>query len=240
MRRTTSCAGRALSSPAPARDQPRRSLLRARAAAVERHCEARTRVRSDCSSCSMHATSHRASASVMNDRSRHARPRNRTAAASSFARSALAIKTSSRAASSRSTWLRSEAAVRAASRSPPAIARRSFVSGDPWAVTNTCSQRVDRNATGSIAVKPQRSLASSPMPPARSRLGHERPSPAAGRRVARPCRRRCGCHRRYRCPRPRRRDYPRGHERRPETGLVPRRRVPERGRPVARRRDARG
>ena len=34
LRRTTSCAGRALISPAPARDEPRRSLLRARAAAV--------------------------------------------------------------------------------------------------------------------------------------------------------------------------------------------------------------
>ncbi len=129
------------------------------------------------SSCSMHATSHRASART--DGSRHARPRNRTAAASSFAGSALAIKTSSRAASSRSTWLRSEAAVRAASRSPPAIARRSFVSGDPWAVTNICSQRLDRYATGSIAVKPQRSLASSPMPPAPrpARLSHRTPMP---------------------------------------------------------------
>jgi hypothetical protein len=52
------------------------------------------------SSCAKHATSKRASSSVMNDRSSHARPRNRTAAASSFSGSSRAIRTSSAAASS--------------------------------------------------------------------------------------------------------------------------------------------
>jgi hypothetical protein len=55
-----------------------------------------------------------------------------------------AISTSSAAASSRSTCGRSEAAVRAASKSPPATARRSRVSGDPCEVTNACSQQVRR------------------------------------------------------------------------------------------------
>ncbi len=90
-----------------------------------------------------------ASASVINDRSRHARPRNRTAAASSLSWSFLAIRTSSAAASSRSTCGRSAAAVRAASRSPPARARRRRVSGEPCAVTNVCSQgsgQFDRSA----------------------------------------------------------------------------------------------
>jgi hypothetical protein len=91
------------------------------------------------SSCARQATSNWTSPSVMKDRSRHARPRNRTAAGCSLSGFSRAISTSSAAASSRPTCGSSAAAARAARMSPPASARRSRVSGDPCAVTNTCS-----------------------------------------------------------------------------------------------------
>jgi hypothetical protein len=107
-----------------ARSSPKR--LSAPAKAVRNSPSAR-------SSCAKHAAKRCASSSVMNDRSRQARPRNRTAAAPSFRGSEIAVSTTSAAASSRSTCLSSDAAVRAASRSPPASARRRRVSGVPCA-----------------------------------------------------------------------------------------------------------